>query len=317
MPKLLSGSMHEAYRFTRENWRGLFEVTIIPVAIAIALMAGYFLILTPIFSKIFSLAASGGEPDPAMVQAMIGNVFKIQMFALIASLVSAFIIALSSVRIVRFFVRGERGLWMMNSEIAKASGMWALYSIGIYFISVFAMFAVMIPFAMVMGIVGAVIGAMGPGLVSGIVAGVLGLAGFALMIFALFVILLRFASGMPVVALGQTPDFFSEMWKQSKGYGFALAGRALALYLSVSVIFVVLMAVIIGAWVFLNFDAITQLGEQENPEQIFAFLKGWIPWIVGSEIILIALSIPVYWFGTVWLTIVNKRLHQNRKEKPA
>lgn len=317
MENLIKGSMHEAYRFTRQNWRGLFEVTIIPVGVAILLTGGYLLVLIPLFSKIFALAAAGDNADPALIQAMIATVFKVEMFAILASLAAAFIMALSSVRIVRFFVRGERGLWAMNTDIAKAAGMWALYSIGIYFISVFAMVGAMIPFSIIMGIVGAIIAAAGPSVVGGILAGLLGIAGFVGMIFTLFAILLRFASGMPVVALGQTPDFFSEMWKQSKGYTVALAGRALGAYLLIFVCFALLIGVFVGVGLFLNFNAISQLGGSPDPDQVMSFVTSFIPWVVASQVVIIVVSIPVYWFAVVWLTIVNKRLHQNRREKPA
>ena len=316
MANLLSGSLHQSFTFTRQNWRGLTEVTIIPLVILAALVVGFLFMLLPLFNTIMEAALVAEQaPDTIDVRAMVSSIVKIQIFGLIVSLFSTFILALASVRIVRFFSFGERGYWRMNKMLAKVTAMWTLYSIGIYFVSMFASMFLFIPLmlslAALMGITSSIFGSGAFTVIAGLILSIAAAAG---MLFIMFSILLRFASGLPIVALDQTPDFFRDMWQQSKGYTFALALRAMAIYALLILIYAIVFAVL-AALGFSDVMALASLpAETQSPEQVLEFFRQMFPWFLTANAMVVLLMIPVFFWATVWLAEVNRRLYEAHQQ---
>ena len=319
MTHALSGSLHTAFSHVRKNWANLLQVTALPLLIVAAFLGLYLYFFSSFFTRIFELAAGTDMNDPEIARQMVSSIFKLQAFSLAGSLVMMFVIALACVRIVRLYVLGEKPWWRFNGEVAMATLMWGLYSIGIYFISVIAMFAIMLGLGLVGGLGGALVAMASGGQPGGgiaVLGAILAILMFVLMWFLVLAVPLRLAAGMAVVALGKTPDFMNDMWKLSRGYTRALIWRGLGLYVLSGLVIVAVILLISGGtiWDMVNqISALDQSAEQD-PQVVFRIVEPMLRTTLDASIAAFVVSIPFLWVAIVWLAEVNRRLLAAQKE---
>lgn len=303
---ILAGSSHAAWDYVKANWRGLLRVSAVPLVIAVGLIGGYVVMVFAVVTAIIeAMASDGGKPPVELIRSFL----VIELVGMLGMIVAMLAASWLSVKVVRFRRLGEDVVVGLNKAAVVASLFWLVYLIGIEMLVMLGSLAVLIPSMLVMGIAGAMVATSGSPIAGAIVMGLLGVVVLSVWLLAITGGILRFASGLPPVAWGQTPDFFKDMWARSKGLTWALTWRAsvpFAVYMLVAVI-VVLGSIAGDIWQL--WAAI-----EANPDTAGdAILKGpvltdMITHMLLGELAVIVAGVPLLWWMLVWLVEVYERI---------
>jgi hypothetical protein len=237
MDKVLPGTTHAVLGFIRQRWADLVQVALLPMAIVAAIVVAQYLAMRPLFASFFDMAASG-QVNPQMI----GRIMQFYGFIALGGLISMLVFVWLYVRIVRLHALDENSWVGLNGTVIKATLMTAVYGIGIYLLTVVAYVAAAIVLMILV-------------VASTAIAATAGNSGWIQALFAILAIpvftalplfpvwfFCRFMVGLPAVALGRSPDFFSEMWALSKGESWGVPLRLLFGFLIFFVIAIPVMA---------------------------------------------------------------------------
>jgi hypothetical protein len=299
MEKVLPGSSRAAFDFISTHWHGLLRVSFLPM----------FVIL---IASWFQLRGLGSMLEFMALEAKLGDqmdsVMMVQFFekmspTYVIGLLSILAFVWNFVRIVRFWKTGEGQLFGLTQGELGATFLTAVYGFGMLLLTM----AVYVG-----GIIGLVLlGGLGAMLLSGtilaaagaVVLEILGLAGFL----ALLLFIYRFLVGLPGIALGETPGFFSDIWPLAKGESWGLPLR-LMFWTIVAAIPIVIVSLIFT--VPLMTEIQTQLQSQEKPEMSPEMISQMMKTMVPMQFINLVLQAPVIWFCTILMTEAHFRFRK-------
>ena len=307
--KVLRGSLYKAFAFLFAEWKSLLGVSLAPIIVSIVLGVGQMFLFRHYFANMMGPLLSG-QLDTGSMNAMM----QLQAFSLLSQILSLVIMAYLFVRVVRLYVHGERGVFDFSKPVMAASLMTALYSLGIFFLTMVVFFAAFIIFMILVGIFAAI--AFATGSDSPAMAFLAGLLGFGGGL-GLFVFMLwfgsRFAVGLPAVALGKTPDFFKDMWRLSRGESWGVPLRLLGLYAIMLIVLIPVMA-LFGYRMFSQIAAdISTMPEAELMRLMASGMFGDFLWLMPVFTIL---GTIFAWLASVLLTEAYLRF-MKRDGKPA
>lgn len=299
MEKVLPGTSHAVLAFIRERWADLLQVTLLPVAIVVALGVAQYLAMQPLFSSVFDMLTSG-QINPQIV----GRLMQFYGFLALAGLLAMLVFVWLYVRIVRLYAFGENDWVGLNGTVIKATLMTLVYGIGIYLLTVVAYVAAVLAVAVPAAIVGALADAAGG---SGWVAApatVVAVSLVAALPAFLAWFLCRFMVGLPAVALGRSPDFFREMWALSKGESW---GVPLRLLFGALVYFVIAIPVtVLAMWPMISdFTELARTAESGRlpPEAFQKIMSRMVP----AQIAMGLVQIPWMWFSALLFAEAYRR----------
>ena len=307
MEKVLPGTSHAVLAFIRQRWADLLQVTLLPVAIVVALGVAQYFAMQPLFSSVFDMLASG-QINPQMV----GRLMQFYGFLALAGLLAMLVFVWLYVRIVRLYAFGENDWVGINGTVIKATLMTLVYGIGIYLLTVVAYVATVIAAMIPIGIIGALAASAGD---SGWVAALMAIVAVPLVaalpaFLAWF--LCRFMVGLPAVALGGSPDFFREMWALSKGESWGVPVRLLFGMLILLVIAIPFIA--LAMWPMISDIselAKTAEGGRPTPEMFKTMMSRMVP----VQIVLVIVQIPLTWYSVLIFAEAYRRFTARQVER--
>lgn len=307
--KVLKGSLRKSFAFLFAEWKSLLDVSLVPLVVSILLGIAQMVLFRRYFGDMMGTLASG-QFDPSMMNAMM----QLQAFSLVSQIVGLVIMGYLFVRVVRLYMYGERGVLDFSKPVISASLMTALYSLGIFLLTIVVFIGAFIVFMILVAIIAAIAAVAGsdsPAMA--FLAGLLGFGGgIGLCLFMLW-FGGRFAVGLPAVALGKSPDFFKDMWRLSRGESWGVPLRLLGLYAILLVIYIPVMAVF-GYRIFAQLaEPGGPMSESEVMNLIFSVLFGDFLWLTP---IFAILGIIFAWLASVLITEAYLRF-MKRDGKPA
>jgi hypothetical protein len=212
--KVIPGTSRATINFMFKNWWGLIVVSALPMVI----LFGLGILIYQEFGDLFGfLAATDFKSQQAAAEVM-HKYFTLMPELFITEIVGLFVFAWIFVRIVRFWTNREANFFIASNGEFTAAMYTILYGLGIGALTMLAYMAVIIV-ALIAGLIIFGLGQLSFAFYFLFVPLAIG-AYFSLIWFAC-----RFYVGMPSVALGETPDFFTEMWRLSSGESFAVPLR--------------------------------------------------------------------------------------------
>lgn len=299
MEKVLPGTWHAVLGFIRERWADLLQVTLLPVAVVVALAVAQYLAMQPLLSSIFDMLA-GGQINPQIA----GRLMQLYGILALAGLLVMLVFVWLYVRIVRLYAFGENNWVGLNGTIIKATLMTTIYGIGIYLLTVVAYVAAAIAAIIPTAIVAALAAsASDSGWVAALMA-ILAVPLIAALPAFLAWFLCRFMVGLPAVALGRSPDFFREMWALSKGESWGVPLRLLFGTLVYLVIAIPVMA--LAMWPMISdFTELARTAESGRfpPEAFQRIMSGMVP----AQIVMGLVQIPWMWFSALLFAEAYRR----------
>ncbi len=152
MEKVLPGTSHAVLAFIRQRWADLLQVTLLPVAIVVALGVAQYLAMQPLFSSVFDMLISG-QINPQIV----GRLMQFYGFLALAGMLVMLVFVWLYVRIVRLYAFGENHWVGLNGTVIKATLMTLVYGIGIYLLTVVAYVAAVLAVTIPAAIIGALV----------------------------------------------------------------------------------------------------------------------------------------------------------------
>lgn len=305
MDKVLPGTTHAVLGFVRRRWADLLQVTILPMAIVVAIGVVQYLAIWPLFSDFFDMAA-GGQVDPRIL----GKLMRFYGFIALSGLMSMLVFVWLYVRIVRLYALDENYWVGLNGTVVKATLMTTIYGIGIYLLTMLAYFAGFIALMIVVAIGGAVAAAAGGNGLLNVLLAIMAIPIFTALPLLLIWFFCRFMVGLPAVALGRSPDFFSEMWALSKGESW---GAPLRLLFGFLILFVIAVPVMVLAmWPMISEIselAKTAEGGRPTPEMFETMMNRMAP----VQIAMLVVQIPLIWYSTLIFAEAYRRFTAKRR----
>jgi hypothetical protein len=299
MEKVLPGTSHAVLAFIWERWADLLQVTLLPVAIVVALGVAQYLAMQPLFSSVFDMLTSG-QINPQIF----GRLMQFYGFLALAGLLVLLIFVWLYVRIVRLYAFGENDWVGLNGTVIKATLMTTIYGIGIYLLTVVAYVATVIAAMIPMAIVGALAASASD---SGWVAALMAIVAVPLVaalpaFLAWF--LCRFMVGLPAVALGRSPDFFREMWALSKGESWGVPLRLL--FGTLVYLVIAIPVLVLAMWPMISdLTELAQAAESGRlpPEAFQKIMSRMVP----AQIVMGLVQIPWMWFSALLFAEAYRR----------
>lgn len=298
MASILSGSSRMALRYMRTHWLELIQINLLPFVAIMAILATEFAMFGALLSSILAMVEQE-QVDSSIYL----DVLKFQGMSLLFTLGIGFISAWQFVRVTRLYLRAELAWIGLDMPVLIATLMTMLYALGIALISslafVASVFVVAIPVALIAAVSDAH-PAWGVSAVPLMLAAMVGFVWFAC----------RLAIGLPAVALGETPDFFKDLWGISKGETWGYPLRLLA---AMAVLFAVLIpvAVLYGFFVFgkVWMDLTAEPGlDSISPE----FLRSLFDNLLWGQFLWGAIMQPVTWYFALLTAECYRRLKTRR-----
>lgn len=247
--KVIPGTSRATIDFIFKNWWGLIVVSVLPMAIMFAL--GILIYLEA--ASIFEFLASVDFKNQQAIAEVMNKYLTFMPILFTTEIIALFVFAWLFVRIVRFWKNGQPNILVISKGEFSAAIFTILYGLGIGALTMLAYMAVII---------------------AGLI--IYGLGKLLFVFYFLFVPLVigvyfsliwfscRFYVGMPAVALGESPDFFTEMWALSRRESFAVPFR-----LMVSLIIIcVPLGIIYFAFMFPAMNSIQDAIKNSTDHQI-------------------------------------------------
>lgn len=304
MDKVLPGTTHEVLGFMTRRWADLLQVTILPMAILVAVGIAQYLAIWPLFESFFDMAA-GGQVDPRMF----GKFMQFYGFIALGGLISMLVLVWLYVRIVRLHALDENYWVGLNGTVVKATLMTTIYGIGIYLLTMVAYVAAAIVSMILVAASVAIAAAADSGWIQVLFA-ILAIPVFTALPLFLIWFFCRFMVGLPAVALGRSPDFFSEMWALSKGETWGVPLRLLFGFLIFFVIAIPVM--VLAMWPMMSeiFElAKTQEGGRPSPEMFMTMANRMVP----VQAAMLVIQIPFIWYSVLIFAEAYRRFTAKRR----
>jgi hypothetical protein len=222
--KVIPGTSRAAINFIITNWSGLIIVSALPMAV----MFGLGILMYYLFGGLIESLAITDLKDQQAVFEVMSKYFPLFPMVFVVEIIGLFAIAWLFVRVVRFRKNGEPNILIGSKGEFSAAGYTILYGLGIGMLTMVAYFAVFIV-AIIAGLI-----IFGLGKIF-FVFYFLFIPLIIAVYFSLFWFSCRFYVGMPAVAFGETPDFFTELWNLSRGESFAVPLRLIISLVVISV----------------------------------------------------------------------------------
>ena len=226
--KVIPGTSRAAISFMIRNWWGLILVSILPMAI----LFGLGILIYQVFGNLIDFLSTIDFNNKQVVAEIMNKYLRLMPLLLMTEIVALFVFAWLFVRIVRFWKNQDPNILIGSKGEFAAVLYTILYGLGIGALTMLAYFAVIIV-AIITGLIIVGLGKLFFVFYFLLIPLALG-AYFSLIWFAC-----RFYVGMPAVALGETPDFFTELWTLSNGESFAVPLRLIVSLIVISLPFYV------------------------------------------------------------------------------
>ena len=290
---MLKGSSRQVLTFIAGHWIALLQLSAVPLAATVILNYIGFRIYLGAFGRM--LDVSGGMPvDPAVMN----QVFKAQGVVMLTSLLSLVVTTWLFVRVIRYYALGELSWVSLGPSGIKPVLMTLLYAIGVGLLTagvyVLAAIVVLIPMSILAATAGTDNVVMLVLLIS--------IASIALIAFVLW-FYCRFAVGLPGVAVGDSPDFFKDMWPLSKPNSWGLPLRFIAMIL---VGWLVLLPVY-GLLFWGLFSEMFQHAKLNQglmqPDDLVQMISAMMP----VNLVLAVVQVPLIWFASLLLAEAYRR----------
>lgn len=293
MAKVLPGSSRESFTFIMSHWRGLLNVSILPLVLIAILTWLQLGGMGPMFEAYIAEFSKPNAPLDAALSAELTLALP-RYYAL--GLLILIITAWKYVRIVQFWRRGQGEILAIAPGEVQATARTIFYGIGMLALTALLYVALTIV-AMIIGYVAL----KGLSASAGqAVAMIIGIAEILL----LGVFLYRFLVGLPGVALGERPNLFHDIWPLARDENWGLPMRQLFWFV------VGLIPVFIVSGVFyvpLLQDVIAQI-EGNATARLSTDLMARIVTSMGTmQFINLILQIPVMWFGIILSGVAHFR----------
>jgi hypothetical protein len=301
--KVLPGSSRAAFDFVKEHWLGLLRVSIVPMLI-ITVIAWYQIQgMGVVFEFIATQAQLGDQMDPATMSKFMSSLTKFYGVGFI----SIFAFIWLFVRIVRFWKNGTgTPLGVTQGELG-ATFMTAVYGLGMMLLTMVVYIGGVLAFALGAAIIGGIgVAAGGSPALAFIGAALFAIVALAAL-FGILVFIYRFLVGLPGVALGEVPGFFSDIWPLAKGESIGLPAR-IVLWTVVGIIPIAFLAFMFSFPLMADIqDQLkTKTPPEVTPEMMSAIFKTMAP----LQVVNLILQIPLIWFATVLLTEAHFRFRK-------
>jgi hypothetical protein len=146
--KVLKGSLRKSFAFLFAEWKSLLGVSLVPLVVSVLLGVAQMFVFRHYFADMMGMLASG-QFDPSMMNAMM----QLQAFSLVSQIVGLVIMGYLFVRVVRLYIYGERGVLDFSKPVISASLMTALYSLGIFLLTMVVFIGAFIVFMILVAII--------------------------------------------------------------------------------------------------------------------------------------------------------------------
>lgn len=291
--KVIPGISRASINFILKNWLGLVVVSILPMAIIFALSILMYLM----FVDILGFLPTVDFKNPQATAEVMQKYFMLLPILFAMEIVGLFAMAWLFVRIIRFWNNGEANILAVSKGEFSAAAFTILYGIGIGMLTMLAYFAVII-IALILGLI-----------IYGL--GTLFFALYFLLIplaigayFSLFWFSCRFYVGMPAVALGEAPDFFTELWTLSRGESFAVPLRLLVSLIIICIPFYIISFALLLPNMNVLQDAIKNLPDHQlSPEMLSRMWRVMFP----VEVFVAIFEVVIYVYFSVFFAEVYSR----------
>jgi hypothetical protein len=309
MEKVLSGASREALGFIGNNWAGLLKMSVIPVLFQM-LLSVWQIHQMGSFYRTLGEMTPGSNPGNAFMSAYIGMMGT----SLFGGILAVCLMGLLFVQVIRFRKTGVAN-WILTDKPGIKAGLLTLaYAIGIMMLTMLVYVGAIIVVAILAGIVGAVLHAMGA---LGALIGIL----FFFLVMGVVVFLywfaFRFFVGLPGVALGHSPDFFRDMWPLSKGESW---GVPLRMFLATMIIYVPL-GIIMFIFMIPVFSEIVNNPAlrpgNDNPLAMMPIMANIMERMAPVSMITSLVLMPFMWFAMLLLGIAFDRFLARTSQAPA
>ena len=296
MTKVLPGSSRAAFDFVLKQWRGLLNISIVPMAI-IAVISWYQLQgMGAMFEFIALQAKLGDKMDFAQMGPFMANLSKFYAIGLLSLIAMVWLF----VRVVRFWKTGHGSAFGVSQGEIGSTFLTILYAIGMMLLAMLAYVAGVVALVIVGGIGAAILGNSALGVLGGIALALLAIAA----IIGLMLFMYRFLVGLPGVAMGEVPGFFSDIWPLAKGESWGVPLRMILW----SIVAAIPLFILALAFSFpLMNDIQAQLLAQEKPEMTPEMISLMMKTMAPLQFINLIVQIPVIWFFTALLSEAHYR----------
>ncbi len=296
MTKVLPGSSRAAFDFVLKHWQGLLNISIVPLAIMMVVAWVQLKNMGTMFEFIAMQEKLGDKMDWAAMQPFMANLSKFYAFGLLSMVVMLWLF----VRVVRFWKTGHGSTFGVTQGEIGSTFLTLIYSIGMMLLTMLVYIGGVLALLIVGGIGGAMFGNSALGVMGGIALAVLAIAA----LLGLFLFMYRFLVGLPGVAMGEVPGFFSDIWPLAKGESWGVPLRMLLW----SLVAAIPLGILAVAFTFpLMTDIQAQLVAQDKPEMTPEMISRLMQIMGPFQIINLIVQMPLIWFFTALLSEAHYR----------
>jgi hypothetical protein len=296
MTKVLSGSSRAAFDFVLTHWRGLLNISVVPVAFILAIAWVQLKNMSTMLEFLALQAKLGDKFDLAQMGPFMANLSKFYAIGLLSMLAMVWLF----VRVVRFWKTGEGTAFAVTNGEIGATFLTILYSIGIMLLTMLVYIGGGIVIALLAGLGAAIFGDSALGVVGGVALVILAIAA----LLGLFLFMYRFLVGLPGVAMGEVPGFFSDIWPLAKGESWGVPLRII-LWSLVAAIPILVLSMTFTFPVMTDIQ--TQLVALDKPEMTPDMISNLMKTMVPLQIVNLVIQMPVIWFFSVLLSEAHYR----------
>jgi hypothetical protein len=296
MTKVLSGSSRAAFDFVLTHWRGLLNISVVPVAFILAIAWVQLKNMSTMLEFLALQAKLGDKFDLAQMGPFMANLSKFYAIGLLSMLAMVWLF----VRVVRFWKTGEGTAFAVTNGEIGATFLTILYSIGIMLLTMLVYIGGGIVIALLAGLGAAIFGDSALGVVGGVALVILAIAA----LLGLFLFMYRFLVGLPGVAMGEVPGFFSDIWPLAKGESWGVPLRII-LWSLVAAIPILVLSMTFTFPVMTDIQ--TQLVALDKPEMTPDMISNLMKTMVPLQIVNLVIQMPIIWFFSVLLSEAHYR----------
>jgi hypothetical protein len=308
MQKVLTGASREALGFIGANWMGLLKMSMIPVLVQ--MLVGFWQISNMgAFYRKFGDLAQGGQAGAEFMSSYL----RMMAVSFVGSILALCLMGLLFVQVVRFRKGGVVSWLPMDKASWGAGVMTIVYAIGIALLTMLAYVAAALAMMIAFGILAVLFalvtsgGSGGAGAVLGVLFTILIVVAVVAFLFWFF---FRFAVGLPVVALGHSPDFFKDMWTLSKGETWGVPLRMLLATLIMYVPMTILFAIFLLPRMMEVGAKIGQQAGDPNPLAMMPMMADMMDHMAPVTVLMGLIMMPYNWFVMLLLAIAFDRFRQ-------
>ncbi len=296
MTKVLPGISRAAFDFVLKHWRGLLNISIMPMAI-IFVISWYQLKGMGTMIEFMSLQAKlGDKMDFEQMAPLMASMSKFYAIGLLSLVVMVWLF----VRVVRFWKTGVGSSFSITQGEISSTFLTIVYGIGMFLLSAIVYIGGVIALALVGGIGGTILGNSAVDSFGAVLIVALGIA----LLIALLLFIYRFLVGLPGVAMGEIPGFFSDIWPLAKGESWGIPLRMILW----SVVVAIPIFILASTFTFpLMTDIQAQLAAQEKPQMTPEMISRLMQTMAPMQIINLIIQMPMIWFFTVLLSEAHYR----------